>query len=526
MKISILLTILLVSGAMYAAPLKIGWGTRDLSTDEPIRLAGMPDVRPSCGTAVKPAVTALAIDDGNDCVIFVSADIINVPGWLGKALRREIKKLDPALPLDKLFISGTHTHSNADLGKTEPTETRYREFFLKQCAEAAIEAWNRRAPGKIAYGYDFAAVAFNRRTIYLDDLSQRPSKYPRVPGLNSLGHCKMLGSHNDPKFSHVESMSDPFVQFLFTYDMKDHLTGAIINIPTPSQATCFWRKFPEQSSDLYGLAREMIRRNHGDLFLITQCSAAAESMPNYRFMNYGRAQDRRWQLAYGRQPEHPGEWEAQEAAERIAAAFDRTLSWAGKERFDNLPVLNQVRYPKLTKFKITEENARELKENLEKLENLPPIKGTPEMLKRRERQIEVARNRLRYALETYEKNQKQPMHKSRIQAVRIGDVAFVSMPYELAVDFGKRIQGRSPFVQTFIVQVADGKDGRNYVPTERAVKNGGYGAEATTCQIGPEGGAELVECILKELEQLNAAAPQLQPAALPERQPTEKVKHK
>ena len=519
-----LAALLLCSVVLEAAPLEIGWGTRDISTDEPIRLSGMPWTSISQGAADKLEVTALVISDGKDCVIFVSADLIGIPTWLGKAIRKEVKKLDPSVPENKLLIFGTHTHSNSSVGGMDEVATRYREFFLKQCAEAVVEAWNRRAPGKIAYGYDFAAVAFNRRTIYFDE--EQPPNPNRIPGPGKDGSAKLLGKHYNHRFSHVESMSDPFVQFLFTYDMKNQLTGAIINVPTPSQAICFNRVVPKQSSDFWGAAREMIRRRHGNIFIMPQCSAAGESMPNYRFMNYGRAQDRRWRLAYGRQSEYPGEMECRETAERIAAAFDRTLPWAGKERFDDLPVMHVVRYPMLTRFRISEEEAQELKNILNELDHLPPVKGSPAAQKSRKHLIELSRYRTNKSLELYELAKSQPAKRSLTHIVRIGDVAFASTPYELAIDFGKRIQGRSPFVQTFIVQVADGKDGPNYVPTERAAKNKGYGANSITCQIGPEGGAELVECILKELEKLNAAAPQLQPAALPERQPTEKVKHK
>ena len=56
-----------------------------------------------------------------------------------------------------------------------------------------------------------------------------------------------------------------------------------------------------------------------------------------------------------------------------------------------------------------------------------------------------------------------------LHVIRIGDMAFASNRFELYMDFMHRIQARSPFVQTFVVQFAavPGPDGGTYLATER-----------------------------------------------------------
>ncbi|NLO06247.1 MAG: hypothetical protein GX131_10515, partial [candidate division WS1 bacterium] len=74
--------------------------------------------------------------------------------------------------------------------------------------------------------------------------------------------------------------------------------------------------------------------------------------------------------------------------------------------------------------------------------------------------------------------------------VRLGDIAFVSVPFEYYLDFGDRIKGRSAALQTFVVQLS----GRGtYLATERAAAGCSYGAVPASCQVSPEGGQVIVD---------------------------------
>jgi len=71
-------------------------------------------------------------------------------------------------------------------------------------------------------------------------------------------------------------------------------------------------------------------------------------------------------------------------------------------------------------------------------------------------------------------------------------------PFELYLDYGIRIKARSPAALTFIVQKSC--EGGGYLPTERAVKGGGYSADNFI--VGPEGGQILVNETVRLLNKM------------------------
>ena len=59
---------------------------------------------------------------------------------------------------------------------------------------------------------------------------------------------------------------------------------------------------------------------------------------------------------------------------------------------------------------------------------------------------------------------------------------------------------RSPAAQTLIVQLTAGRG--SYLPTERAVAGGHYGAHPVVAPVGPEGGRMLVEETLLAIREI------------------------
>src|SRR5690606_31269390 len=72
-----------------------------------------------------------------------------------------------------------------------------------------------------------------------------------------------------------------------------------------------------------------------------------------------------------------------------------------------------------------------------------------------------------------------------LHVLRLGDVAIATNSFELFTDYGIQIKARSPAIQNFLVQLAGSG---SYLPSERAVRGGGYSAVPESNRVGPEGG--------------------------------------
>jgi hypothetical protein len=92
-------------------------------------------------------------------------------------------------------------------------------------------------------------------------------------------------------------------------------------------------------------------------------------------------------------------------------------------------------------------------------------------------------------LNSYANQGKHPLYNMELHIIRIGDVAIASNPFELYVDYGFRIKGRSKADQTFVVQLSC--DYGDYLPTLKALPGGQYSALVSV--VGPIGGQMLVD---------------------------------
>ncbi len=505
--------------------LRIGWASRDVSTEKPVSIPGQFHVRISQGVFDPVTVNVLVIDNDMDLVIFVSADIVVIRNHLLDEIRARVAERNPAIPVDKILMNATHTHTGPSVygdqksakgtgsvtsgfnelpldGFAVASNDEYREFFCRQTVDAIEEAYNHRAGGGIAYGYGFAVVGHSRRTVYFDDVSKRPGAVvDSTHGVN--GHARMYGNTNDPQFSHYEAGTDHFINLLYTFDASGNLTGAVINVPCPSQnSEGEWML----SSSFWNEVRETIRAEYGDIHILAQCAAGGDLAP--RILHYKNAQARRFQLKYGSEQEPITERNARrDIAERIAAAFTEVFSWAKQDIQTELPITHWVDTVHLSKRLITPEEADAERVQLDGLMKQDfKQDGTPRERLMHDSILLAGRKRCRRILERFDTQDREPKLPMELHVARIGDIAFASNRFELYMDFMHRIQARSPFTQTFIVQLAGvpGADGGTYLATERGACGKGYSASRYCNLVSPKGGQELVDETVHRLQALHA----------------------
>jgi hypothetical protein len=424
----------------------------------------------SVESPVTAQIVALESRDGDrplDSAIMISGDIIGLPQPVVEALRKRVAERLPGFDVQKLFVSGTHTHTGPVFlegdykvpkeGVVQPAD--YARFFVEKVSEAVVKAWKDRQPGAVAWGLGHAVVGQNRRAVYAD------------------GRAVMYGRTDPPDFRGLEGYEDHAIEVLFFFDRQTKLLAAAINLACTAQEV---EGRSTVNADFFHEVREALRVKHGrELKVLGWIAAAGDQSPHLQFRQ--RAEDRMRELR--------GLTRLQELSRRIVSAFDEAYDGAKKEIHRDVVLAHRVARLALPVRLVTDDEAAAAKAKIEALSKDP------------NNQTLVGWHQGIVDRHANQKN--RPTHEIEIHVLRLGDVAIATNPFELFLDFGIQMKARSPALQTFVVQLV-GVEG--YLPTARAVRGGGYGAIAESNTVGPEGGQVLVDRTVDLIKSLWPAA--------------------
>ena len=491
---------------MNSSILHIGWASADITPEQPVVITGQFYARVSEGVMDPVTATALALESADPvpgsagAAILVSCDLVSIADNLRDAVRERVAAQVPGLDPRAVCLSATHTHtapetrigddpvrdgsrfglSPEELGVMHADD--YVAFAADRIADAAVRAWNERAPGGIGFGLAQATLGCNRRMCFAN------------------GQTVMYGNPNDPDFRHIEGSADPSLNLLCTYDGDRNLTGMVVNVACPAQVSMHEYQI---SADYWHEAREALRNRLGaSLFILPQCSAAGDQNPLHpRIMIDWKAQERMWALMQSTQ--------RREMGDRIANAVSGIVPHVGKaiafapqfgHRVDEVDIPCRTLREADVRDALAEAADWQRKYDAlrAELDAQPERKQQPRWY----RDISMAYRRMcwyRNVETRFAKQQQTPFKTVELTHLRLGDLALTTNPFECYLDYGLQIKARSPAVQTFIVQLAGGG---SYLPTERAVAGGSYGAVPASTPIGPEGGQAVVEHALDALNTL------------------------
>ena len=89
-------------------------------------------------------------------------------------------------------------------------------------------------------------------------------------------------------------------------------------------------------------------------------------------------------------------------------------------------------------------------------------------------------------------------------AIRIGDQAIVTLPFETFVEIGLEIKEKSPFRHNLVIELANGSYG--YLPTPKHHKLGGYETWLGTNKVQQDASDILTRHLLEMLKELHELA--------------------
>lgn len=488
----------------------VGWSMVDVTPSEPVIIRSS-----TISEGVQDPITAtvLAIESRNGAtsqnVIMISCDFIAIPDGsrdkadnLRDSVRAHVVKSFPDIKPEQIILNATHTHvaphistksvkeiAGVELEVMPPGE--YFDFITRKIASAVGDAWSSRKPGGISYGLDYAVIGHNRIQVEFS------------------GKAQMHGNINKPEFSHIEGYQDHSMNLLYTWDKDSNLTGVAINMACTSQVTYG----SILSSDFWANTRRELGKRLGEnVYILPQSSAGGDLSPHDLIIDF-RANDRMNQLKFpGLETDRIRLREA--LAQRISNSVTAILPYM-KEVIEWNPIVkHEMEVVGLSKMIISPEDVVEAlisypgkpdhlqidyyeeqyKKGLKEVEDNPGVKKTNAKWYTGITRSHSMMKRAKRVQEHYDTQLAEPKYYIEIHAIRIGDIAIATNPFELYLDYGIRMKARSPAIQTFVVQLAGSG---YYLPTQRSIEGRAYGAIPASNVAGPKGGQELVEHTLR-----------------------------
>ncbi|MEN8714823.1 MAG: hypothetical protein ABF384_07935 [Verrucomicrobiales bacterium] len=391
-------------------------------------------------------VRAVAFQNGKGRAVIALMDAIGV----GREMTDEAKVIaaeKTGWKPEEMLVSGTHTHTAPKGGDSSPGRIAYEKRRKDGLAEALIEAIESLEPAKVGFASDEEPTeVFNRRW-YMEEgfMPKNPlGGYDKVkmnPGLNNL--VKPAGP------------TDPEVAVIDVRDKKGQPLGLIANYAlhyvggVPRVIDEKGREVGMASADYFGeFARIMPYRLRGatgnENFVAMMTNGTSGDINNIDFYR-------------NRGPRAPFE-QIRVVAGKTADAAYRAVQKI--DNYDESPIVA------MKQRNVTIHYRKPKQEDIDRAIELMKL-SPKERNEINSRTSSVAQNTLRFS--------EPEMTKTEdviIQAIRIGDQAIVSMPFEVLVEIGMEIKEKSPFPRTLIIELANG--GYGYLPPPHQHKLGGY----------------------------------------------------
>jgi neutral ceramidase len=449
-----------------SAALRAGFGREEITPPVPYRMCGYFMERPSTGVHDPLWAKAVVLEQGGTRVAWVFCDLCFVSRSVADAARRAAA-VRTGIPASNIVVAATHTHTGplfegslrtilheraVRLHGSDPLERfDYPAFLTERVVDAICRAALSTGPVRLEAGKAFQeGLAFNRRFHMRD------------------GSVRFNPGKRNPDILRPAGPVDPEVGLLLFRRAMDGrplggLTVFALHLDTVG-GTLYSADYP------YYLEREL-KAHFGpgfqSLFGIGTCGDI-----NHIDVRNDRPQS------------------GLQESERIGVQLAGTVR-AG------LPALAETP-PRLAARSrvIRHPHQGTTPESLSEARKIIDQVGTPQLAFMH--QVTVCKT---LALAPWGD---RPLDLE-VQAFRLSrETAVVALPGEVFVELGLEIKKRSPFRNTFVLELCN--QNIAYVPTRKAFAEGSY--EVVNSLIAPGGGEALVEAAVALLEELGGTAPQ------------------
>jgi neutral ceramidase len=410
---------------------------------------------------------ALVFDNGATALAMVVVDNLGAgPDVLNEAKALAASKT--GMSVDKMLISSTHTHSGPSLNTRSESAAAYYKQFVAGVAASIIQAHAALKPAAFgAAAHPLPDEVFNRRWFL------KPGKMPLNP-FGRLDTVKMNPGTSPDVIDRPAGPTDPDITILSVQDLKRKPIALFANY---SLHYVGGAPDGQMSADYFGeFARVMPSRLRGDDSFVAMMSNGTSGDIN--------------NIPFGatRPPREPFEQiriVAQKAADTVWHAHQKIAKHQPATRLGMVQRQITLKYRRPSSQEVAEAEAVLAIKDKDAIEKLPRL----------------AQNYARNVVGAAERP--EDTLTVTIQAIRIGDFAVCAIPFETFVEIGLDLKKRSPFPQTMVIGLANGR--RGYLPTLEQHKLGGYETWLGTNQVQEDTSVILTNNLLEMLAELHQA---------------------
>jgi neutral ceramidase len=410
---------------------------------------------------------ALVLDDGQTTLAMVVVDVLGAgPEVLNEA--KAIAAQQTGMAPDNMLICSTHTHSGPSVNTRTETAAAYYKVFVEGIAKSIIRAHAALRPAAIgAASHPLPDEVFNRRW-YL-----KPGQMPLNP-FGKFDRVKMNPGTNPTVIDRPAGPTDPDITILSIQDTKRKPLALFANY-----ALHYVGGAPkgQMSADYFGeFARVMPSRLGGEENFVAMMSNGASGDIN--------------NIPFGttRPPREPFE------QIRLVAAKAADTAWLAHQKIGKH--LTQTRLG-MVQREVSLKYRRPSPQDVAEAKAVLAIKDKTAI----EQLPRLAQNYARSVVSAAERPEDQLT--VQLQAIRIGDFAVCGIPFETFVEIGLDLKKRSPFKQTMVIGLANGRHG--YLPTLEQHPLGGYETWIGTNQVQEDTSVILTNHLLEMLQELAAS---------------------
>ncbi|MEM7012279.1 MAG: neutral/alkaline non-lysosomal ceramidase N-terminal domain-containing protein [Verrucomicrobiota bacterium] len=446
-----------------AGPLEGGAAIADITPQQwPLKVRGSFTPKLVDSAADPLTSRAMVLSDGSTTISIAVVDNCLIDRVeLDKA--KEIAKEKSGIPTENMLISSTHTHSapfsNAAHGT--PEELAYQKLMIEGIAQSIIDAHANLAPAQVGWsGVDLADEVFNRRWFL------KPGTMPTNPFGEDTDIVKM-NPGSGPHLISPAGPIDPEVSVLSLRNAKGQPVGLLGNYSLHYVGATGGLVSADYFGEFNRLMGVRFRRAPETGFVGILSNGTSGDINNINFA--GR-----------RPPREPFE-QIRIVAGKVADAAYHAYRQANHETDLELGMVERIVTLQLRKP--DDDLLARAKEYLatEDESTLPRLAKA-------------------YAGRVVALHEGPDTIDAKIQAVKIGDLAICTYPFETFAEIGLEVKVKSPFGDTFVVSLANGAYG--YLPTKEQHEFGGYETWMGTCKVQFDANEILTSHLLEMLAEL------------------------